>query len=189
MASVYSPLHGREIRRLTLQPASEPQAPLVCSLSTTSLEDSPHYEALSYVWGLETASEHLSLDRSTMSVTANLDVALRHLRRPTEPRILWVDALCINQKDLDERAAQVRLMQDIYRKATSVLVWLGAAADSSDTAMASIDRFDRGYWQTYDFQVQFMRILYRPWFTRIWTVQEFVLGAEPKFGCGHVWAP
>jgi hypothetical protein len=189
MASIYKLLNGacREFRRLILRPG-EPRDPIICSLDTSSLDDGPEYEALSYVWGQDMAPDHLSLEGTTMPITSNLDVALRHLRLPAEPRMLWVDALCINQNDLDERAEQVRLMHTIYGTASTVLVWLGAAADGSDDAMRSIDRFDKAYWQTYEFQLQFMRVLYRPWFTRIWVVQEFVLGKkDPKFGCGNIW--
>jgi hypothetical protein len=62
-------------------------------------------------------------------------------------------------------------MRRVYSIAGTVLIWLGTASDGSDAAMQSIDRFDKAYWQTYGFQAQFLEILFRPWFTRIWTVQ------------------
>lgn len=82
-------------------------------------------------------------------------------------------------------------MRRVYQTASSVLVWLGPGTAATKAAMQSIERFDKPYWQTYDFQVQFMEILSRPWFTRIWVVQEFLLGKNPResprVGCGNVW--
>ncbi|KAI9641711.1 hypothetical protein NHQ30_009567 [Ciborinia camelliae] len=154
------------------------------------------YEALSYVWGSTNPPKTINLGGRLVSITPNLDNALRNLRHPTSPRIFWVDALCINQDDLDERAAQVALMRRVYSDATIVLIWLGPEAEGSERAMQSVERFDKEYWKTYDFHIQFMEILFRPWFTRIWTVQEFVMARHsvvngrmknPLFGCGSVW--
>lgn len=198
MTQLYTPLNSdlSHIRRLILQPAVSFDDPLQSHLDVVSLEASPEYEALSYVWGSTQPPKTINLDSRLMSITPNLDNALRNLRLPNLPRILWVDALCINQDDLDERASQVALMRRVYSAASTVLIWLGPEAEGSEEAMRSIDRFDKGYWKTYEFQTQFMEILYRPWFTRIWTVQEFVMARHsvvdgrmknPLFGCGGVW--
>ncbi|APA13266.1 hypothetical protein sscle_10g080360 [Sclerotinia sclerotiorum 1980 UF-70] len=198
MTQIYTPLNSDlfQIRRLTLQPAISLNDTLHGNLDVVSLESNPEYEALSYVWGATTPAKTINLDGLLISITPNLENALRNLRLTNLPRILWVDALCINQDDLDERASQVALMRRVYSEATTVLIWLGSESDGSDDAMRSIERFDKGYWKTYDFQTQFMEILFRPWFTRIWTVQEFVMGKHsvvdgrmknPLFGCGGVW--
>lgn len=197
MAHLYTPLDSNlsQIRRLILQPGTFDD-PLHAQLDVVSLDEGPEYEALSYVWGCPTPPKTLNLSNKVVSIGSNLDSALRHLRHPSAPRTLWVDAVCINQDDLDERAAQVALMRRVYSCASTVVIWLGPAADNSDAAMQSIDRFDKAYWQTYEFQMQFMEILFRPWFTRIWTVQEFVMARHsivdgrmrnPRFGCGYVW--
>lgn len=197
MVQLYTQLDSNlsQIRRLILQRGSFDD-PLHGDLDVVSLDESPAYEALSYVWGPTTPPGTIHLSSSTISITPNLDAALRHLRHPAASRTLWVDALCINQANLDERAAQVALMRRVYAEAAKVLIWLGPAADGSDEAMRSVDRFDKAYWSTYDFQVRFMEILFRPWFTRIWTVQEFVMAkhvvqdkrmTNPLFGCGNVW--
>ncbi|KAF2028020.1 hypothetical protein EK21DRAFT_114224 [Setomelanomma holmii] len=126
-----------------------------------------------------------------MSITPNLDCALRHLRKADTDRVLWIDALCINQEDMDEKASQVKMMQGIYALASGVLIWLGPGTPETESAMKAIEKFDKQAWQTYEFQVNFMETMYRDWFTRIWVVQEFVLGwnpkENPKVGCGTVW--
>jgi hypothetical protein len=189
MASIYSSLADGQARRLILQPASNLHDPIDCSLEVVKLSASPKYEALSYVWGQGVASNPVLLDGVHLQITPNLDTALRHLRHGSDRRLLWIDALCINQNDLKERAEQVRLMQAIYTEASTVLIWLGPSADGSDEVMASIEREDKEYWQTYEFQVRFLRILRRPWFSRVWVVQEFVLAKQPMFGCGVIWVP
>ncbi|KAM0162373.1 hypothetical protein ACHAQE_003816 [Botrytis cinerea] len=196
--TLYTPLDSDlcQIRRLVLQPAVNFDDPLHSHLDVVSLESSPDFEALSYVWGSTTPAKTITLGDRLVTIGPNLDNALRNLRLLAAPRILWVDALCINQDDLDERASQVALMRRVYSDASTVLIWLGPEADGSEEAMRSVERFDKEYWQTYDFQAQFMEILFRPWFTRIWTVQEFAMAKHsvvdgriknPLFGCGNVW--
>lgn len=72
-------------------------------------------------------------------VTTNLKSALQHLRTPTMPRMIWIDALCINQEDDAERGHQVRQMDQIYRNCSRVCIWLGDAEDDSDLAMELIN--------------------------------------------------
>jgi hypothetical protein len=101
----------------------------------------PLYEALSYVWGSEAEPSFVTVRRSSryspgcLSVTQNLAEALRYLRKENEDRILWVDAICINQEDLAERGVQVGRMGDIYRNATQVDVWLGPGSVDSEVAV------------------------------------------------------
>ena len=101
----------------------------------------PLYEALSYVWGSEAEPSFVTVRRSSryspgrLSVTQNLAEALRYLRKENEDRILWVDAICINQKDLAERGVQVGRMGNIYKNATQVDVWLGPESEDSEVAV------------------------------------------------------
>ncbi|OCK73639.1 HET-domain-containing protein [Lepidopterella palustris CBS 459.81] len=192
MPNIYQHLDSKlaQIRTLSILPG-EFDDPIHVALQIEPLDDSPQYEALSYVWGQELAPLPAVVNGTELQITQNLDIALRHLRHPHTNRVLWVDAICIDQSNIAERADQVKLMHRIYHDASTVLIWLGPAADDSDLAMRSIagEKFDKEYWQTYDFQIQFMEILYRPWFTRIWVIQEFVLGKNhPRIGCGTVWA-
>ncbi len=194
---MYEPLDMKraQFRRLILLPAESGSLDdqLVGSLEKVWYDETPEYEALSYVWGSPTPAKQMLLNGRNVEITPNLDCALRHLRQPDSQRLLWVDALCINQKDLDEKAHQIKLMRPIYALASGVVLWLGPATDQTDAAMRSIEKLDKEYWSTYDFQVNFMELLYRPWFTRIWVVQEFVVGwpmkGSPRIGCGSIWVP
>ncbi|KAJ4301129.1 hypothetical protein N0V90_003219 [Kalmusia sp. IMI 367209] len=96
-----------------------------CRLDVVSLDSKPDFEALSYAWGDASQTRHICLGRKRVEVGINLQSALRRLRRTNEDRALWVDAICINQRDVQERNEQVLLMKDIYRTCRNVLIWLG----------------------------------------------------------------
>jgi hypothetical protein len=87
------------------------------------IADPPPYTALSYVWGDVSNPIPITLDKKNIRVTQNLHRALQRFRKTTV--LLWVDAICINQQDLDEKNVQVNMMAKIYVKAASVAVWLG----------------------------------------------------------------
>ncbi|KAK4169730.1 hypothetical protein QBC43DRAFT_198160 [Cladorrhinum sp. PSN259] len=106
-----------------------------CSFETVALESAPPYEALSYAWGNEDPTVEILIDGRRFLIRPNLAYALAALRT-TEPRLLWVDALCINQDNVHERNHQVRLMGDIYRRATTVLVWLGRPSQKWSSSVA-----------------------------------------------------
>jgi len=78
-----------------------------------------------------------------LHVTLNLLIALKHLRRDHVPRILWVDAICINQEDLRERSSEVGRMGWIYSKADSVIAWLGSSSDNSALALPLFDHWGK----------------------------------------------
>ena len=132
----YKPLggSGRSIRILTLQPNSW-NTLIECDIHDASLDDSVYYEALSYTWGDNTIPRRILLNGLEHHITPNLESALRHLRRDDRPQALWVDQLCINQGDPLERATQVSLMAEIYKRATITSSWLGEASEDSDEAM------------------------------------------------------
>lgn len=123
----------RSIRLLSLHPSSNLSAPLDVSLFEASLDDFPSdrhsYEALSYVWGAPTGSVPCTCDGKRLLITPNCNDALRHLRLPNQHRILWVDAICIDQENgeesLKERNTQITLMGEVYRIAERTLCWLG----------------------------------------------------------------
>jgi hypothetical protein len=166
-----------------------------------SLQDHD-YEALSYVWG-ETPGTHLMscLDMK-IQITANLDAALRRLRYPDEPRLLWVDAISINQGDIIERNRQVRIMPEIYANANRVVVWLGEAENKDALAFKSLRRlrielnvqedsrflirlrwyrdkngkvFSGGAYRSILSDIEYehlINLLCREWFRRTWVIQE-----------------
>jgi hypothetical protein len=121
----YIPLPGTAIRLITLQPSVNFNSDLSCGISSWSLLENPQYEALSYTWGTSVKSSFVYLDGEHFEIIANLESALRHLRLPHEPRVLWVDAICIDQANLYERGQQVSIMGTIYSDAQNVLFWLG----------------------------------------------------------------
>jgi hypothetical protein len=86
------------------------------------LDQNPEYSALSYVWGDGTARTKIEYNGCEAEVTKNLAEALQHLRHEPESRYLWVDALCINQDNVEEKGHQVALMKDIYAYAGEVVV-------------------------------------------------------------------
>jgi len=126
-------LHNRQIRILRLLPAPNRTDPIQCALYTAYLDDDPSYEALSYAWGDATVTRQIFVNKSRVNVTENLAAALRNLRRRFHDRCLWVDALCINQRDDAEKSHQVNLMKDIYARAPNTILWLGDYLDGSSS--------------------------------------------------------
>lgn len=221
----YSPLQGQQIRLLTLLPGKL-NSPIRVRLHTTVLRknDVPAYEALSYTWGLADGPIDLFVDifrgsDQSLPLTQNLECALQHLRYIDKPRILWIDAICVNQQDLSERSKQVARMADIYSLAKEVLVWLGPEADNSTSAMETLRNM--GNLVEIDFSSntlspssnarysdefalsdpaqtlictakQFMPIhllFGRPWFERLWIQQEIRLATSALIVCGFQTLP
>lgn len=125
LADIYSTLklERNQTRLLVVEPGRWSEA-IICSLEILSLDSSYDYEALSYVWGDPVDTIPIHVNGCHLDAARNLFCALRRLRRSSGPRKVWVDAISINQDDLDERGAQVNMMREIYSKA-SVLVYLG----------------------------------------------------------------
>ena len=136
-AFTYVPLSSQnaEFRLLRLLRCSDPHSPVHCSLTHISLQHDIAYEALSYTWGDESDPALIYIDGATLSVTRNLHAALCALRNTDSNRDLWVDAVCINQKDTAERGREVLRMLEIYGRATRVVIWLGEESESSALAI------------------------------------------------------
>lgn len=120
--------------------AAQPQDPLIGRLEHVTLDIPPPYEALSYEWGHAVKSRSITLqDGSVLPITESLHDALRDLRHNEErwgPRTLWVDAICINQENIEELQDQVSIMGEIYRQARRVITYLGPERDNSALAIA-----------------------------------------------------
>lgn len=131
---VYRSLKGGQIRLVRLHPNRSKgtehvdgvETTIRCSLFTIDLLDhrNQEYEAVSYVWGSDSDLQAIQLNQERFWVTKNLSAALNTLRLPDQDRILWIDALAINQSSFAERASQVKLMQRIYSYAKDTLIWL-----------------------------------------------------------------
>ncbi|KAI2779902.1 heterokaryon incompatibility protein-domain-containing protein [Daldinia loculata] len=149
----YPPLPTGEdaIRILNLQPGDF-FSPLVCFLTPATFKSRPRYVALSYTWGepysecvkkaskLSPASRtdtrkpiNITVNGCTFDAGSNLKVAIQHLRSATVSLLLWVDAICINQEDNVEKSAQVAMMSSIYKRAITVVAWIGPK-DNGDIA-------------------------------------------------------
>ena len=202
----YTALKGPDsFRVLEVQPAAFSDT-LKCTMSVHSLSNVPAYEALSYAWG-EKKGHSIDCDGKSLPIRENMCSALRRLRQPNTVRILWIDALCINQRDIEERNRQLRLMKTIYQSATKVLVWLGEdSADSprafelisrilsrqstwkeqdSRMPMTAQDLIDEGLPEPFSPSWKSLDALYwRPWFTRIWVIQEISVAKEVTLMCG-----
>ena len=168
----------------------------------------PIYDALSYCWGERSDIKEISIDDATFEVTANLHAALNCIRDPERSKLIWVDAICINQVDNEEKSQQVTIMYQIYSKARSVLIWLGEEAHGSLAAFqlihdvlraATLDKIigvqHRDLWDlnehnwdlpltTDPIWYDLFAILQRPWFRRAWVVQELAASSSAIIMCG-----
>jgi hypothetical protein len=188
----YAPLSlnesSLEIRLVTLEPGPQ-DAEIKCELHPAFLNKAPPYEALSYTWGNPNDLRPISLCGSPWRVTANLERALRHLRHEDKARTLWIDALCINQEDFEEKEVIVPEMRKIYSTADKVLAWIGAPGHDSEVALPIIQQIVTSFLQSdlkesdleaasvVGFTAPHLRLtvwtfLSRPYWRRIWVVQE-----------------
>jgi hypothetical protein len=203
--NLYFPLNTdrNEIRLLHLKPASQKFDEIECELTTVSFDDCLlQYEALSYVWGCTRNKRSIKIQDHEVEVTSNLYDALEQLRLKRAERILWIDAICINQKDLNERADQVTRMGSIYGRADNVIVWLGQDFKGCKLAFNCLKRIGEAKdlhftkflsphmavhgLDLYSTKLQDALIYFftLPWWTRVWTVQEYVLAQKATFQCG-----
>ena len=220
--------------------------PLYRELLHCCLDDKPDYYALSYVWGdpsdqkvinISYAYGETSNGQATHAnyirtpVTKNLRAALEHLQDPHHDVTIWIDALCINQADDEEKTEQVKRMKTIYAGATRTEIWLGPADEDSDVAMAEIYKIGaqieshnaRGLFYRlaelpssadgtliedaekpildlmsgcltsalrHHFPIAaFNSLLARPYWRRVWVIQEFVVSSRMEIICGSARAP
>ena len=139
---IYQPLTTKnETRLLVLEPGQNSNE-IRCGLMNISLTWRARYEALSYTWGDPKITKPVICSGKKIEITANLHSALHHLRYPDRQRILWVDALCINQEDDNDKETQVQRMGRIYSKARRVLIWLGEEPKDTGGAIGSIKQLD-----------------------------------------------
>jgi hypothetical protein len=156
------------------------------------------YEALSYVGGAPSPWDEMPrmlLDEAYyLKILPSLDIALRHLRSPDVPRTLWVDSICINQQDIQEKSTQVSMMQEIYAGAEIVNVWLGPAQEDASMGMdvlrylAQSTLDDPAPWARMPelgFLSGFREVIKRDWFDRIWVVQEAAVSQKAIMMCGR----
>ena len=182
-------------------PEDQEQPLLRGMLSHTKLDDGPDFECLSYTWGARFVSRFISIHGYRVSIGENLADALYALRRHScGRRLLWIDAICINQSDAAERGQQVSIMYDIFSQASRVNVYLGTGTARTERGLSSLCWywvFEEDPWKLKRrkrlvtrswlpngllIEAQIMwsglrDIIVHPWFRRAWVVQE-VMAAQ-----------
>ncbi|KFY27065.1 hypothetical protein V493_03716 [Pseudogymnoascus sp. VKM F-4281 (FW-2241)] len=210
----YKPLgSGPSIRLVVLLPGKGKEI-IRCRLIPELLSSELHYEALSYAWGDSSKSCKILCDTQPLYVTSSLHCALRHFRHATADRILWVDAICIDQKNPQERSQQVQLMGQIYALTQHVLVWIGEDSENLSDSFRVVEELhtflienEEGYPDnalrfdhlpegrppifskllatTDKWAGSFIRLISRPWFSRRWVIQEIAKAPRATVVCGR----
>lgn len=211
-------LHGREIRLLRILEGRAHES-LQCRLFYQSLDEDFEYVALSYAWGFVNVTQPIECDGQEILVAESVYSALRSLRDlgmcGPESQPLWVDALCINQRDDVEKTEQVKMMRDIYAQAVHVTAWLGSETEADQRGIALLEQIHQIIIE-YDPENEesrnrleqltnltytrlqtlglpdetslewdnLQRILEKPWFSRVWIIQEFMLAKAFVFVIG-----
>lgn len=189
----YLSLQPNHIRVLYLHPhKGQREAPLEASIQHVALSSEPNFSALSYVWGNAETVEVLQTSEGSIPITRSLATALRRIRHEKSHVSIWADAVCIYQHNAVEKSAQIRLMQQIYQQADMVLAWIGELDSHSSSAFqflrqlrdgggvkAKLPENDDPVWDSLNM------LLSREWFSRIWIVQELVLGSKVEMLCGN----
>ncbi len=207
---VYKPLSDDKKRfRLLLIHPRHRDAPIRCSLIERSIKNAPVFSAVSYAWGAPGNRLPIEVNGRILWVTANAHGLLQDTSSYILPRLIWIDAICIDQSSVSEKSAQVQLMGDIYQRASFVTVWL--SHPDSMRPPGSAARFYASLGTIVAFQLiaslhylQFARrsdpemfaqilswrsnpgwdtlvkLTENSWFERIWVVQEAVLAREAR---------
>jgi len=195
-STTYSPsdLGPQQIRLLDIHPGSHDDK-ICCKLCPANLDEAK-YDALSYTWGNGYRQHEVEVDGCTFYVGENLYAALRHLRHSKNTRVMWIDAICINQADMEERKSQVNMMRRIYQQASTVVIWLGSPLDSyldlgtryvSRIAQAEKAEVNRIWQESSKWQKSVDKMLRDTWWDRAWVVQEAFLAKHAVVQCGkHV---
>ena len=202
----------RKIRLLQLLPGNEGDE-IRCTVRIVSLDQCPEYETVSYVWGDRKEEKEVVVSGTRTLITKNLHDGLRRLRYLTGERNLWIDQLCINQWDLEEKAAQVALMRDIYRQCTQCIAWMGELQRDGYTVPVqhaeAVFEFLRQVAAAESIPMHDLPVLFQdstdgiaareafgtfsmygnPWWSRIWTVQEAVIPPKGIFMWGSLCIP
>ena len=129
------PLGHEEIRILELLPAASLDDPVRTRISKARILSQPSFSALSYAWGDGRHTTQIALGVYSLTITVSLDAALRALREVDESVFLWIDQVCINQSDAEEKTRQIPLMDKIYSFSDQTIGWLGRETTDSDRAM------------------------------------------------------
>lgn len=200
---------NRSIRLLHLRGYGDKEQ-IKCFLNVATIDDPPTYAAISYYWGEGLLSHSLDCAGKLLKVTERVYSLMTHIiKRNDCPRILWLDAICIDQEDLNERASQLLLMKSIFSKASLTIIYLGEP-ENLDNVPATLDlgnkiiemtkrvsprRITADRLQEYGLPpiediswLGLAKLFCNPWFERAWVLQEYVLSDYIVFLYGGHWA-
>lgn len=206
--NVYHSLMGTdEIRLLHLDAYDTVSQPLHGCLRPTRLSQRPDYVALSYTWadqnGDRTLCDNIFLGSAwtPFAITSNCAAALRRLRSRGATRLIWIDAICIDQTNTGERSHQVSMMRDIYSRAESVAIYLGGTKGQDvDTPAGRLmqrlsdERFRAGkavsdnWGGGFDYH-GITDLFGQPYWSRIWVIQEVLLARKAEIILGSASIP
>ncbi|CAL3973716.1 unnamed protein product [Diplocarpon coronariae] len=193
----YSKLNTGQIRLLTVLRRT-PSSKLQCQLSHVLLSEAPPYEAISYCWGTDLPTKVISVDGKSMLVLDAVYEVLRYRYSFRHCRLLWIDSVCINQKDNAEKEEQIRLMRIVFSRAVCVMAWLGDVECAWIARSFIISLGAKVYFfgqTTQDLLQEFEGskdigwkylaiLLSNPWFTRSWMLQEVALAEHVQLVFG-----
>jgi hypothetical protein len=193
----YKPLPRGYFRLLTIVGLGD--FPVI-QMEAFPMDAPPEYVAMSYAWRKNTTSRTFFCNNQTFAVSSYVLDALNSFGLGFRSTKVWIDAICINQADEEEKANQVADMQRIYAQATRVAIWLGPAENNSDLFIDKMEDFlqwavhfdpnkvdQRGQITSPPHGHLFLAlrpILARPWFNRVWVVQEVLLAKDAILVCG-----
>ncbi|EQB47438.1 heterokaryon incompatibility protein [Colletotrichum gloeosporioides Cg-14] len=196
-------LHHCSVEYVDPEPYNQSFIRVRYALSMDNLVTPISYTALSYTWGEPIFDAMIECDGHEKAITKSLESALLHFRREDESVVLWIDQICIDQSNNDEKGQQIPLMSRIYQRATNTAIWLGEASEGSDVAIKLLEEVNiRLQFTTEDDidpkEFERMRLpapeskdwsalwdlLSRQWFTRVWIIQEVILSRDPWVACG-----
>ena len=198
----YSTLPEGHIRLLRQMPINL-EGRLCCTLQDACLDEvEDRYDAFSYAWQGQTPTISIICNSQPLLITRTLYDALHELHKAPQARPFWIDAVCINQVDDEEKAVQVPLMGSIYSRAFTVIVWLGIAGPCTDEALDAISSLNTDLAElaevvdVRDMEAVglptdrhpiwdgLLNIFKRTWFRRLWALQEIVLAKNGTLLCG-----
>lgn len=197
--TLYSNLQNDEFRLLKV--SCDENHVVSCSMTTSNLHSHPAYTALSFAWGTELFAVPIPCNGEKISISRNLLSAFRAFGGCPSlqtPEWVWVDFLCINQKDDAEKAVQIAVMDLIYKKAKIVTIWTGTGDTRTQDSLKTLEKcgcmiarcppihsMDYVMSLSGDPQWTGLNALFRrEWFTRSWVIQEVLLARKPRLVCG-----
>lgn len=182
--------------------------PLDCTIEVSSLQHTIHktrYKAISYCWEGKAYTQKIKLNGAAHLITKSAEEVLRHVRNEKVAQPVWIDSICIDQQNKEEKIEQIKNMGVIYSNAEETVAWMGTPEDDDDRALNFIDKHrelfsEVAYDDCADIKsllalhdldpraynwIDVMELTCRPWFSRVWVVQELALSRFVHVTYGH----